>query len=139
MAEPNAREEFLADRVEKRDRPQARDLLAEVARSLLAQFKQNMATLAEREDWDQHYDLLHDLLDWGHKTAGHLGDRHGGYTVVLDRGLRDEDTILIMRFLLNITGVIAVDPIPENAGMHIAERRALYRMKTAIEEAIHDA
>ncbi len=114
-------------------------MAAKHAQEALGTFKHRMAQLADLAEWDVHYDLLHDLLDWGHKTAGHLGDRHGGYTVVLDRGLRDEDTVLIMRFLLNITGVIAVDPIPENVGMHIAERRALYRMKTAIEEAIHDA
>jgi hypothetical protein len=118
---------------------QQRVIQAEVARHCLTQLKASMATLAELEEWDHHYDLLHDLLDWGHKTAGHLGTRHGGYLVVLDRGLRDEDTVLIMRFLLNIAGVIAVDPVPENAGMHVAERRALYRMRDAIEEAIRDA
>lgn len=138
MPEPTAREQFLTDRAHKRDGREARVIPAEAARNLLTQFKRNMATLAELEEWDHHYDLLHDFLDWGHQTARHLGDRHGGYTVVLDRGLRDEDTVLIMRFLLNINGVIAVDPIPENAGMHIAERRALYRMKAAMEEAIGD-
>lgn len=111
----------------------------ESARDHLTNLIAEMSDLAEREDWDAHGDILHTVLGWALKTAGALGDRHGGYTVVLDRGLRDEDTVLIMRFLLNITGVIAVDPIPENAGTHIAERRALYRMRDAIEEAIHDA
>lgn len=111
----------------------------EAARRYLAGLKDEMDDLGREETneaGDAHFEILHDILDWALKTAGHLEDRHGGYVVVLRRGLRDEDTVMLMRFLLNINGVIAVNPIPEDAKMHIAERRALYRMKDAIDGAI---
>jgi hypothetical protein len=110
----------------------------EAARAHATDMKAEIDNLAAAEDWDAHAEIMSDLQDWVLKQAGVTSASHAGYIVILDRRLKDEDAQVMHRFLLNIKGVIAVEPVPENASMHIAERRALYRIQAAIEEAIYD-
>jgi hypothetical protein len=84
--------------------------VAETAAAALADLKAALADLADAEDWDGHGDVVHDTLDFAVKQAGHLSKRHGGYIVVLDRGLKDEDTATLIRFLLNINGLTSSPP-----------------------------
>lgn len=110
----------------------------ETARKAFDDLKGAIADLTEAQDRDTQDRILHDLQDWLTAQIGHTSGRHGGYIVTLEQRVKDEDAMFMTRFLLNIRGVIAVDPIPDDPAMHIAERRALYRMKDAIEAAVFD-
>lgn len=111
----------------------------ETARAALDDLQGAIADLAGSENWDTQAEILHDIQAWLLRDGNPLNAADGGYLVTLDRRIKDEDAAIMRRFLLNIVGVIAVDPVPDDAKTHIAERRALYRMKSAIEEAIHGA
>jgi hypothetical protein len=110
----------------------------EAARAHAEDLKAEIANLADAEDWEAHAEIMSGLQDWVLKQAGIISARHSGYLVTLDQRLKDEDAVVMQRFLLNIKGVIAVEPIPDTPPMHIAERRALYRIQAAIEGAIYD-
>lgn len=110
----------------------------ETAYTAFADLKGALADLADANDWDVRDEILRELQDFAIGEIGH-DDRHGGYVVTLDQRVKDEDAAVMMRLLLNIRGVVAVDPVPDDPAMHIAERRALYRMKDAIEAAVFDA
>jgi hypothetical protein len=109
------------------------------ARRNFNDLKAAVAALAEAQDWDAYHDLMGDVQDWVVDEVGHMNARHGGYVVTLDERVKDEDAAVMQRLFLNIRGVVAVDPVEDDPAMRIAERRALYRMKDAIEAAIYGA
>lgn len=53
-----------------------------------------------------------------------MTDRHAGYIVTLARDIREDDAERIISAILMIKGVMSVDPVVADVGLHMAERRA---------------
>lgn len=67
-----------------------------------------------------------------------MTERHAGYIVSLDTDLRADDAQVILQALHQIKGVIKVEPVVLQAGIHIAQARAERRIEQRLWKALHD-
>jgi hypothetical protein len=63
-----------------------------------------------------------------------MTDRHAGYLVVLNADLRDDDAAPTVAALLQIKGVLAVEPVVASAAVQIAESRARHALLKSLFE-----
>jgi hypothetical protein len=65
-------------------------------------------------------------------------DRHCGYTVVLDREVREDDSEHIINAIKMIRGVLDVTPVVSDVEHHIARRHTLQEMRKKLWDALED-
>lgn len=57
-----------------------------------------------------------------------MTDRHAGYVITLEEDVREDDAAAIKTALSMIKGVLSVEPVVSDPGLHIAEERAWHRI-----------
>jgi nitrate reductase NapAB chaperone NapD len=67
-----------------------------------------------------------------------MTDRHAGYVVVLDDSLREDDAQATLNALRQIKGVIAVEPVVDDAHAVIARNRAYHDLEARLWAALRE-
>ncbi len=67
-----------------------------------------------------------------------MTDRHAGYVVTLADDIREDDAKAIITALRMVRGVIAVDPIVADYGIHIAKVRVDDAWRERIDRMVRD-
>lgn len=67
------------------------------------------------------------MIDWSAVT-----DRHAAYIVVLEENIREDDAQATLSALGMVRGVASVKPVVASAEVHVAQERALHRLRSEV-------
>jgi hypothetical protein len=120
-------------------------MLAAKAEELFEELRDTVKALHESEDEhnrDAAWNLTRTIADWAMNIPGAPGDAHAAYLVVLREAVDDDNAEMLLRLLLRIDGVIAVEPIEEGWRQRepeVSVRIATNRVRNAVNEALYEA
>lgn len=110
------------------------------ARDALDELKGAAAKLHASEEPGDHeaaWDIAREAAEWAMGIYGHPGEHHDAYLIVLKAPLADDEAEQMLRLLMRIRGVIAVQPVEENQRwVAIAEERVRSDLNDALSEAL---
>lgn len=113
----------------------------ERAEQALSELQGAVAALRDsehEEDDDTAWGVLRDVVRWALDIDPRtLDGSYGGYLVVLDERVKDEDADMMLQVLLRIGGVIAVSPVREDAQAYFATARLQRRLRDHLSEALN--
>lgn len=115
------------------------------ARDALDELKMAVAKLHASEEPGDHeaaWDLCREAAEWAMGIYGHPGEHHDAYLIVLKAPLEDDEAEHMLRLLLRINGVIAVEPIEEGWNARSPEvtmRIATLRVQDSVNNALYEA
>jgi hypothetical protein len=67
-----------------------------------------------------------------------MTDRHGGYVVILEHNIREDDAQATMAALTQIKGVMSVEPIKADINITLAEGRAKAKLVRKLYDFVAD-
>lgn len=88
---------------------------------------------------DDRYELLHDLFEFAISNGGrHAEEYHLGYTVCLDRTIRDEEAQRTLEALTCIRHVISVEPVGADLKTTFVRQQERHRLHKLLMGVLHD-
>lgn len=108
---------------------------------LFAELRQRFAKIPADDEQarDDATELLIDVLRWALQQDGALfvtQSPTAGYLVTLKRGIKDEAADQTLTALAMISGVAAVERVPQNTVQHIADQRAKWALHEKVMEMV---
>lgn len=91
-------------------------------------------------DPDERYELLHDLFSYAVSNGGrHEDEYHLGYTVCLDRTIRDEEAQRTLKALMCLRHVISVEPVAAELETSFVRQQERHRLHEVLMRTLNDA